>query len=62
MNSNQESSAPEKRTLKDEERQQCEVWTRIMGYYRPKDSANIGKQGEFNDRKYFKEPKCDKDS
>lgn len=42
--------------LRDEDRQPCEIWTRIMGYYRPKDSANIGKRGEFADRKYFKEP------
>ena len=22
-------------TLRDEERQRCEVWTRVMGYHRP---------------------------
>ena len=26
--------------LKDEERQPCEVWTRVMGYHRPVQSFN----------------------
>ncbi len=33
---------------------QCEVWTRVMGYHRPIASFNIGKKGEFNERKYFR--------
>lgn len=41
--------------LKDEERQPCEVWSRVMGYHRPVSSYNIGKQGEFEERKYFDE-------
>lgn len=41
--------------LDDIERTKCEVWTRIMGYYRPKEYANAGKQQEFVDRKYFVE-------
>ncbi len=41
--------------LKDEERQACEVWTRVMGYHRPVSSFNIGKQGEVSERKYFLE-------
>jgi len=44
--------------LKDEERQPCEVWTRVMGYHRPVSSFNRGKQGEFAERKYFIETKC----
>ncbi len=44
--------------LKDEERTKCEVWTRVMGYHRPTSSFNIGKQGEFAERKYFTEDKC----
>ncbi len=44
--------------LKDEERQPCEVWTRVMGYHRPVASFNRGKQGEFAERKYFSEGKC----
>jgi len=41
--------------LCDDERQRCEVWTRVMGYHRPTSSFNTGKKGEFNDRKYFRE-------
>lgn len=44
--------------IQDSERQRCEVWTRVMGYHRPVDSFNIGKKGEFADRKYFTEDKC----
>lgn len=42
-------------TLRDDERQRCEVWTRVMGYHRPVASFNIGKQGEFNERLHFVE-------
>lgn len=42
--------------LKDEERQRCEVWTRVMGYHRPVSSFNRGKQGEFAERVPFREP------
>ena len=45
-------------SLKDSERQPCEVWTRVMGYHRPKDSFNKGKQSEFNERKNFVESKA----
>ena len=45
-------------TLKDSERQPCEVWTRVMGYHRPVSSFNTGKQGEHNERKFFSEPPC----
>ena len=31
---------------------------RVMGYHRPISSFNIGKQGEFAERKYFDEKKC----
>ncbi|KAA5604463.1 hypothetical protein F1188_15575 [Roseospira marina] len=41
--------------LKDEERQPCEIWTRVMGYHRPVSSFNQGKQGEFADRVAFRE-------
>lgn len=43
--------------LRDEERQPCEVWTRVMGYHRPVASFNIGKKGEFEERKFFIENK-----
>ena len=41
--------------LKDEERQPCEIWTRVMGYHRPLASFNIGKKGEHRERLFFKE-------
>ncbi len=41
--------------LRDEDRQPCEVWTRVMGYHRPVSSFNIGKQGEVSERRYFLE-------
>lgn len=41
--------------LKDEERQKCEVWTRVMGYHRPVDYFNIGKKGEQEERVCFEE-------
>lgn len=43
--------------LKDEERQPCEIWTRVMGYYRPVENWNIGKKQEYADRVYFSEKK-----
>lgn len=46
--------------LKDEERQPCEVWTRVMGYHRPVSSFNIGKQGEYTERRFFHEQAADK--
>ena len=51
-------SKEEKVELKDEERQKCENWTRVMGYFRPVDGWNIGKKQEFADRKYFSENKA----
>ncbi|GMV46978.1 MAG: hypothetical protein AMXMBFR66_23760 [Pseudomonadota bacterium] len=42
-------------TLADEERQRCEVWTRVMGYHRPVASFNTGKKGEFAERRHFEE-------
>ncbi len=42
-------------TLSDDERQPCEIWTRVMGYHRPMSSFNIGKKGEFHERTYFTE-------
>ncbi len=42
-------------TLADDERQPCEVWTRVMGYHRPVASFNVGKRGEFAERLHFQE-------
>lgn len=33
----------------------CEVWTRIMGYYRPVSQFNVGKKGEYHERRFFTE-------
>lgn len=44
--------------LEDKERQPCEIWTRVMGYHRPKESFNKGKVSEFEERKYFTEEKA----
>ncbi len=41
--------------LRNEERQRCEVWTRVMGYHRPVTSFNPGKQSEHRERCHFKE-------
>lgn len=37
-----------------DKRQKCEVWTRVMGYYRPTNFMNPGKQQEHKDRTFFK--------
>lgn len=34
-------------------RQHVECWSRIMGYHRPINAANKGKQQEHRDRKFF---------
>ena len=34
--------------------QQCEVWSRVVGYLRPVKQYNPGKQEEFHDRINFK--------
>jgi hypothetical protein len=45
-------------TLADDERQRCEVWTRVMGYHRPVASFNIGKKGEHCERRFFLEERA----
>ena len=47
-------------TLKPEERQRCEIWTRVMGYHRPVASFNIGKRSEHKERRFFNEKHADK--
>lgn len=44
--------------LADDERQRCEVWTRVMGYHRPVASFNIGKKGEHAERRFFREARA----
>lgn len=45
-------------TLKNSERQECEIWTRVMGYYRPVSEFNIGKKSEHDERLFFNEEKA----
>lgn len=35
-------------------RQPCEVYSRVVGYIRPVDQWNPGKQSEYSDRKSFR--------
>ena len=55
MNAITEAKAFARIELRDDERQRCEVWTRVMGYHRPVASFNIGKKGEHYERKFFTE-------
>jgi hypothetical protein len=36
----------------------CEVFSRVVGYHRPVQQWNLGKQEEFRERKSFEEKKC----
>lgn len=45
-------------TLDDSERQPCEVWTRVMGYFRPVEAFNIGKKSEYSERVCFSQTKA----
>ena len=45
-------------TVKNSERTLCEIWSRVMGYYRPVSEFNIGKKREHRDRKYYREKKA----
>ena len=40
---------------KESERVKVLTYTRVMGYHRPTESFNIGKQGEHKDRVQFTE-------
>ncbi|MEX2516263.1 MAG: anaerobic ribonucleoside-triphosphate reductase [Gammaproteobacteria bacterium] len=51
----QTPSTPRDIQLSDDERQPCEVWTRVMGYHRPVASFNTGKKGEHHERRHFRE-------
>ena len=37
----------------------CEVWSRVMGYYRPVSWWNVGKKAEYADRLPFAIPNPD---
>lgn len=36
----------------------CEVYSRIVGYFRPVQNWNMGKREEFRERKMFSESKA----
>ncbi len=36
-------------------RTRCQIYTRVMGYYRPVEQFNHGKKAEFYSRTYFDE-------
>ena len=38
--------------------EQCEVWSRIVGYFRPVDQWNKGKKSEFAERLEYAVEKC----
>ncbi|MFO7677474.1 MAG: anaerobic ribonucleoside-triphosphate reductase [Thermoplasmatota archaeon] len=38
----------------EEKRTKCEIYSRVVGYMRPVNQWNKGKQQEFSDRKTFK--------
>lgn len=44
--------------LDDAERQECEIWTRVMGYFRPVSAFNVGKKSEYAERVCFSEKKA----
>lgn len=38
----------------EEKRTRCEVYSRVVGYLRPVDQWNEGKQAEFEERRTYK--------
>ncbi len=40
----------------EKERTKCEVYSRVVGYLRPVDQWNEGKQAEFSQRKTYQVP------
>ncbi|MAZ92519.1 MAG: ribonucleoside triphosphate reductase [Maricaulis sp.] len=50
-----QTALPEGSVLAEEDRQPCEVWTRVMGYHRPVAAFNPGKRGEHEERTHFEE-------
>ena len=44
----------------ENKRTRCEVYSRVVGYLRPVNQWNKGKQQEYSDRKMFKQEKEEK--
>lgn len=55
---NESRKENEPANLTDSKRQPCEIWSRVMGYFRPVSEYNQGKKAEFYARKYFAENKA----
>jgi anaerobic ribonucleoside-triphosphate reductase len=55
VHSKQESTADSHLFLANNlhKRTKCLVYTRVMGYHRPVESFNSGKQGEHKERRFF---------
>jgi len=50
----------ENKMSENKERTRCEVYSRVVGYLRPVNQWNKGKQQEFSDRKMFEMKKEEK--
>ncbi len=53
-----ESTSADVLLLSTDERQPCEVWTRVMGYHRPVSQFNAGKKSEHAERRHFHESRA----
>lgn len=42
-----------RKKIQQKDRTRCEVYSRIVGYIRPIDNWNAGKQAEFKDRQTY---------
>lgn len=38
----------------------CEIYSRVVGYYRPVENWNVGKRAEFRDRKAYDAEKAER--
>lgn len=47
-----------KREMEDARGAECEVYARIVGYYRAVRNWNKGKREEYKERKMFSQPSC----
>lgn len=45
--------------IHESERTRCECWNRVMGYHRPVEAWNPGKQQEHRDRRLFRESRVE---
>ena len=40
--------------MKDKKRQECQIYSRVVGWLTPLKNWNLGKQSEWEDRKEYK--------